>query len=81
MLKIDYKFSTVCEKNEKMSGPLGGGDFFYSHCTLSSCMFVGLWFHVLLTFMAISKLWLNHINMAETLVSKGCSVASDFVGH
>jgi len=22
--KIDYKFSTVCEKNDKMSGPLGG---------------------------------------------------------
>jgi len=22
--KIDYKFSTVCEKNEKISGPLGG---------------------------------------------------------
>ena len=28
MYKIDYKFSTVCEKNEKMSGPLGG-DFFW----------------------------------------------------
>jgi len=24
VLKIDYKFSTVCEKNDKMSGPLGG---------------------------------------------------------
>jgi len=29
VLKIDYKFSTVCEKNEKMSGPLGG--FFLTH--------------------------------------------------
>ena len=30
-VKIDYKFSTVCEKNKKMSGPLRGG-FFDSHC-------------------------------------------------
>jgi len=29
----------------------------------------------------VEFIWLNHINMAETLVSKGCSVASDFVGH
>jgi len=28
--KIDYKFSTVCEKNEKMPGPLGG-DIFLIH--------------------------------------------------
>jgi len=27
----DYKFSTVCEKNEKMSGPLGRGGFFLTH--------------------------------------------------
>jgi len=31
-VKTDYKFSTVCEKNEKMSGHLGG-DFFDSHCS------------------------------------------------
>jgi len=35
--KIDYKFSTVCEKNEKISGPLGGGFFFDSHCM---CVFI-----------------------------------------
>ena len=41
-VKIDYKFSTVCEKNEKMSGPLGG-IFFDSHCTLRWGMTPGVW--------------------------------------
>jgi len=43
-VKIDYKFSTVCEKNEKMSGPLGGGDFFDSHCISHNRSALGLMF-------------------------------------
>jgi len=37
--KIDYKFSTVCEENEKMLGPLGG--FFDSYrirLNLNACL-------------------------------------------
>jgi len=35
VLKIDYKFATVCEKNDKMSGPLGGIFLTHTVCLMS----------------------------------------------
>ena len=34
-VKIDYKFSTVCENNDKMSGPLGGDFLTHTVCAVS----------------------------------------------